>query len=503
MYIKYIKWINCLIALSSFIFPPKSPSNQSSTEVNLFHNGTPYFTETLQTTSYGTQFQNTILVEIVGIRINYLRNNSSMSVGFVRNVLKTNYSLRAGASYRDMLLASLTFRVLIGQSWREAIWSDYHLNYTAAFMTVSGPALDLANDPISATISDHIRILNEIKNTSISLSEFNSEKFFFNREQTNAIDNKTPMTAADDFYNRFITKPAFRRLDVNAFTRLQAFPYNAMGYMFANEFTLEECNECLEDFRHAPIESQIIDDTIYTPESLIDEFKRLWIAHLPDTSYKANSRNINCTTYGTEVIIPCPAGNSGDSDIILQVNLGPITKESLIAIDLAKTQFETYANAQGSPLNGTGITYRIDWAPYSGCCLALIRLNADAPTILDNNINQLGMLKIAFDQFRINFTEQEIRNNLISNWSNSLGINQASRDYYDWTHSTSWYIYNIRRWWQEVFGVESAFSELNTLRSDINNGQIPETLYADIREIIEEAFTANNSRFTYFVFTRL
>ncbi len=484
-------------------FSLKAPSNQSSTETPLFHNGIPYFTETLQTTSYGSPFQNTILVEIVGMRINYLRRNETMSVGFVRNVLKTNYSLRAGASYRDMLLASLTLRVIVRQSWRTAIWSNYHVNHTAAFMTTSGPAFDLANDPISVTISDHIRIVNEIKNTSISLAELNFVSNFLGAEHANGINNKTPTTVADDFYNLFITKPEVQRIDSRYHTRLQAFPYNAIGYMFANDFTVDDCNECLEDFRHAPIESQIIDDTIYTPENLIDEFKHLWAAHLPDTSYKANARNINCTTYGTEVIIPCLAGISGDSDIILQVNLGPITKETLIAIDLVKTQFETYANAQGSPLNGTGITYRIDWAPYSGCCLALIRLNADAPRTLSNKINHLGMLRIAFNQFRDNLTEQEIRNNLISNWSNSLGINQAIRDYYNWTNSTSWYIYKVRSWWQEVFGVESAFSELNTLRSDINAGQIPETLYADIREIIEETFTASNSRFTYFVFTRL
>ncbi|WP_157952456.1 hypothetical protein [Candidatus Similichlamydia epinepheli] len=76
---------------------------------------------------------------------------------------------------------------------------------------------------------------------------------------------------------------------------------------------------------------------------------------MENTSYKANARNINCTTYGTEVIIPCLAGISGDADIVLQVNLGPITKESLIAIDLVKTQFETYSNAIGSPLNGTEV----------------------------------------------------------------------------------------------------------------------------------------------------
>ncbi len=85
---------------------------------------------------------------------------------------------------------------------------------------------------------------------------------------------------ADNFHNIFISKPEARRPDLNQFTKLQVFPYDAISYMFVNNFTVDECNECLEDFRHAPIESQVIDDTIYTPENLIDAFKSLWKTHL-------------------------------------------------------------------------------------------------------------------------------------------------------------------------------------------------------------------------------
>ncbi|WP_204592929.1 hypothetical protein [Candidatus Similichlamydia epinepheli] len=499
---KFINRVNSLIILISFFCSLKAPSNPTLTYGNLFHDGIAYFTETLQTPTDNNVFRSTILVEIPGIRINYVPVNANMSRGFIRNIFKTNYSLRAGASYRDMLVATLVLEILEDQSWRVLIWTNYGLGQVGTFMTSSGPAFDIGNEPIDRAMLSHIDIVNAIKNTSISLQEIQYHRLYFNINNRNAMENKTPTMVADDAYNIFSSLSVEQRLDLNLYTRLHPFPFNAISDMFLYGITVEECNACLEDFRHAPIESQVIDDVIYTAENLINMFKNLWAAQLPDTSYKANSRNINCTTYGTEVIINCRAGTSGDTDIILKVNLGPITKESLIAIDLVKTQFETYANAPGSPLNGTGITYRIEWVPYSGCCLALIRLNADAPTILDNNINQLGMLKIAFDQFRINLTEQEIRNNLISNWSNSLGINQSIREFSNWNiGSTS--LANIRSWWVEVFGGgEAAFTELDTLRASINAGQIPATLYADIREIIEETFTASNSRFTYWVFTK-
>ncbi len=87
---KFIKHIN-VIVLASFVFSLNAPSNQSLTNANLFHNGISYLTETLQTPSYYVDvFQNTtILIEMVGMRINYLHCNDNLSYGFVRNVFKT------------------------------------------------------------------------------------------------------------------------------------------------------------------------------------------------------------------------------------------------------------------------------------------------------------------------------------------------------------------------------------------------------------------------------
>ncbi|WP_204592928.1 hypothetical protein, partial [Candidatus Similichlamydia epinepheli] len=109
MIVKFIKYIN-VIVLASIFLSMESPSNQSLPVGNLFHDGVAYYTEVFTRPYALTVFRDARLVEIAGIRIYHIFVDGLMSSGFIRTIFKTNYSLRAGAKYQDVILADLVFK---------------------------------------------------------------------------------------------------------------------------------------------------------------------------------------------------------------------------------------------------------------------------------------------------------------------------------------------------------------------------------------------------------
>ncbi|WP_108623921.1 hypothetical protein [Candidatus Similichlamydia epinepheli] len=468
---------------------------------HLFHNNTAYYPETFTLSNASNfPFPANRVIELAGLRINLVVSGISSPTIYTRCIFKSNYSLRAGSTHKNTILMGLVLKIILEQSWIATYLSENSELNARTLLTTSGPAFDSSHSNINEVTSALIIIKNGINNGSISSQELSTMKSNLRLQHDNL--NQVPRFVADDVFSQFTATPSqYNLLDTGVYAVVRGFPYQGISKLTLDAFTIEECHNFMRDWARSPLEILLIDGTNRSDTDLIDVFSSLWHVQLPKTNYHSNGRNTTFTTNGEEIHIPCYLGNPINEDFILVVNLGPLSKETLIAADLVRTQFQTYATSNGSPIpNSTN--YRIEWAPCAGCAVIMIRLGTDAPVKLLNGINQIGMIRLSFDQFRNNFTTQEIANNLIDNWSSSLGANQVTRNYNNWSSGNT-NIEKLLGWWSETFGGgESAFEDLEILRAGFSNGQAAGSLYDDIRDIIEDSFTATSLRFDIWHFQR-
>ncbi|WP_108623922.1 hypothetical protein [Candidatus Similichlamydia epinepheli] len=469
-----------------------------------FHNGTPYYSTSVTiSTVAGFTFPTNQIVEFAGIRINHLETTGATTIA-LRAILKTNNCLRSDALHEDVLLDCVVFKILLAQSWISSALSD--LQDVRACMTTGGPSIDGSHSTLTTIVQALRNFSTGMRTASISSTELATMKTNFLNQ--NSILNNSPELVSGDLVNTLAASPTSINIITAAnFPKLKGFPYHAISQSHVNNFTLQNCTNCITSWFRAPLEIMIVDNVTRTNLEIATDFLPLLVTHYPDTSYRANGSRRGFSTYGGETIVTCQGGVSGDSDMTLTVNLGPVTKESIIAADLVRTQFANYVAGPRSPLAGSAPEFRIEWAPCAGCVLVMIRLAENFPQIVTppdtyNRIKQIGVLRFAFDQFRINLTAQEIENNLVDNWTSSLGTNQAIRNYTNWsTGATN--LDKFRDWWVEVFGGgEAAFEELDTLAASLAAGDPPGTIYEDIRTIIRRSFTASSRHFDLWIFRK-
>ncbi|WP_147267504.1 hypothetical protein [Candidatus Similichlamydia laticola] len=352
-------------------------------------------------------------------------------------------------------------------------------------MSTGGPGFHSMFTSLSS-ISDLVKSISAgLKTATISSTELSAIKTQFSN--ANSSLSNTPSSVADATILGLVSLPDTVNLaPAHSLGEIRGIPHQGISSIYINELTTQACEQALSDWERAPIECLIVDDVRHSDQSIIDAIKPLWEIQLPKTDYVTNGKNVGFTTTGHETIIRCSGGTAGDICPLLTINLGPLSPITLIAADLVLTKFSIYANIR-STFN-QAIPYQLYWAPCGGCAVVMIRLGSGVPTTI-SGINHLGILRLSSQQFVRNFTLQEISNNLLSNWSNSLGANQEIRNLWAWTTASTISTYGkIIEWWLEMFGVESAFDSLNVLATEINAGSVPQNLYQDIYETIKNAF---------------
>ncbi|WP_108623923.1 hypothetical protein [Candidatus Similichlamydia epinepheli] len=499
----FAKFVNrfCLFVSCSYFLAPEIQGAQYLGDRHTLYGNIPLYYQEVVNTDLSAEFPNHQLFALSGIRIYFVVPTTNMSSLAVRAVYKTNYSLRANAPHKDVILSCMTFKIIISQSWFSTVISTLGITHSRVFMSTGGPGIDgLHASP--TTISNFLsNIGDHLKTESITETELSTMKASFLTRNT--ILNSSPETVKNDFINKFLAVPTSDNIrSASVFPHLAGFPYYGISHLYANSFTLQDALNCLSDISYSPIEIMLMDDIVHSFDNIVSNFSSVWAHQRPRTDYKCNGQRRFYSVKGKENVIPCQGGSAGDMSVALIVNLGPLDKESLIAVDLVKTQFQTYANAIGSPLNGYGVTYQVDWVPRGGCALLYITLGTGTPTTLPNTLNHLGILRLAIDQFRRNFTLQEITNNLIPNWPNSLGTNQGIRHYRTWNSRLLGY-FKYREWWVELFGGgELAFKELDDFATSITAGGDVGSLYTDVNNIIQTAFSTSKRRFDFWIFLK-
>ncbi|RDB31296.1 hypothetical protein [Candidatus Similichlamydia laticola] len=418
-------------------------------------------------------------------------------------IFKTKFSLRAGSSFQKILSAIVTNKIIERQSWIASFISG-DLGFRI-FQTSAGLAIIKSSASTITLANEHASFSESLESTTVSQAELTAVAAYFRNASVTSL-LQSPDQLVTGVLNKFSGNPSrvhFHQDNVQYSSLIadpKEIPFQGIVSLFIDSVTLDMCQAYMADIRICPIELALMCTVDLTASNCIYDYHRTLIRHFPWSNHKMIANTLGYTTQGMETVIPCQGGNSGDMAPILVINLGPLSNASLIAADLVCTQFATYANATGS-LQNSGVTYRCEWSPRGGCAIVMIGLASSSPARLSNQINRLGMLRTAFDHFRTNFSLQEISNNLLSNWTNSLGTNQSVRDLWRWIPGGQG-ILTFLEWWIEIFGVESSFYDLKRLSTNPPTGTAATELYRDVHNIIQKSFLATEHLFDFWIFQK-
>ncbi|RDB31298.1 hypothetical protein [Candidatus Similichlamydia laticola] len=489
--------------LSLFLLPSVLPLCQAKHTIPLkrntilFYGNIPYTTETKFITENAHKYYNKIrTIKFPGIRFHTIQFNGRMGRKVFRILFKTNYCLRAEADYKYTTICSITMKMLMQQSWVQP-WA---LGASAkSIMTVSGPGFDGSSVQTSDLHYQIMPIMTGLKTATLSQAELNKMKnsFMTHAEKTM---HRTPQYVAERMLHRFIETPSTANLlQAHAFPEIRGIPSQAFNKRYANNVSLKECSEIIQDCLQAPLEIFFMDRTEPTAGDLIDALKPVWENIRPDTRYKLAQSQSGFTTKGTTTLISCYGGSLTEMVPVLAVNLGKLSPISLIAADIICTQFDLYAHPNDEASESRP-TYDCVWGPCGGCALVMIQL-ADAPHMTSGNrVNHLGIIQNAFQCFKKNMSKSDIANNLLSSWSESLGIHQKIRDLDQWTEASPNRIEGYMEWMVDMYGFEHVFYDLTLLAYEINKEGMLHTLDQDIYDIIQDSFSEDCRRFDIWLF---